>query len=94
MYVVVRRYVGASKLIDDTLERQSDVKELLSSVPGFRAYYGVNTGNGGVTTITVCDDQAGTSESSRRAAEWVRNNVSDLTIAPPEIIEGEAYLNF
>ena len=94
MYVVVRRYVGASKLIDDTLERQSDVRELLSSVPGFRAYYGVNTGNGGVTTITVCDDQAGTSESSRRAAEWVRNNVSDLTIAPPEIIEGESYLNF
>jgi hypothetical protein len=94
MYVVVRRYVGASKLIDDTLERQSDVKELLSSVPGFRAYYGVNTGDGGVTTITVCDDEAGTSESSRRAAEWVRNNVSDLTIAPPEIIEGESYLNF
>jgi hypothetical protein len=94
MYIVVRRYVGASKLIDDTLERQSDVKELLSSVPGFRAYYGVNTGNGGVTTITVCDDEAGTSESSRRAAEWVRNNVSDLTIAPPEIIEGESYLNF
>jgi hypothetical protein len=94
MYVVVRRYVGASKLIDDTLERQSDVKELLSSVPGFRAYYGVNTGNGGVTTITVCDDEAGTSESSRRAAEWVRNNVSDLTIDPPEIIEGESYLNF
>jgi hypothetical protein len=94
MYVVVRRYVGASKLIEDTLERQSDVREVISSVPGFRAYYGVNTGNGGVTTITVCDDEAGTSESSRRAAEWVRNNVSDLTIAPPEIIEGESYLNF
>jgi len=76
------------------LERQSEVKEVISSVPGFRAYYGVNTGNGGVVTVTVCDDEAGTSESSRRAAEWVRNNVSDLTIGPPEIIEGESYLNF
>ena len=72
MYVVVRRYVGASKLIDAMVERQSDVKELISAVPGFRAYYAVNTGNGGVATITVCDDEAGTSESSRRAAEWVR----------------------
>jgi hypothetical protein len=53
MCVVVRRYVGASKLIDAMVERQSDVKELISSVPGFRAYYAVNTGNGGVATITV-----------------------------------------
>ena len=94
MYVVVRRYAGASKLIDAMVERQSDVKELISSVPGFRAYYAVNTGNGGVATVTTCDDEAGTTESSRRAAEWVRNNVSGVTIGPPEISEGEAYINF
>ena len=76
------------------VERQSDVKELISSVPGFRACYAVNTANGGAATITVCDDQAGTSESSRRAAEWVRNNVSGVTIGPPEISEGESYINF
>ncbi|GAA4692115.1 hypothetical protein GCM10023215_31460 [Pseudonocardia yuanmonensis] len=46
MHVVVRRYVGASKLIDVTSERQSDVQEVISSVPGFRAYYGVRVGNG------------------------------------------------
>jgi hypothetical protein len=94
MYVVVRRYAGATKLVDAMVERQSEVKELISSVPGFKAYYAVNTGNGGVTTITVCDDQAGTSESSRRAAEWVRNNVSGVTIGPPEISEGESYIDF
>ena len=94
MYVVVRRYTGAQKLIDVMVERQAEVKELISSVPGFRAYYAVNTGNGGVATITACDDQAGTSESSRRAAEWVRNNVSGVTIGPPEITEGETYITF
>lgn len=94
MYVVVRRYTGASKLVDVMVERQAEVKDLISSVPGFRAYYAVNTGNGGVATITACDDQAGTSESSRRAAEWVRNNVSGVTISPPEISEGETYINF
>ena len=94
MYVVVRRYTGASKLIDAMVERQSEVKDLISAVPGFRAYYAVNTGSGGVATITACDDQAGTTESSRRAAEWVRANVSGVTISPPEISEGETYINF
>jgi len=94
MYVVVRRYTGATKLIDVMVERQGEVKDLISSVPGFRAYYAVNTGNGGVATITACDDQAGTTESSRRAAEWVRANVSGVTISPPEISEGETYIAF
>lgn len=94
MYVVVRRYAGAQKLIDVMVERQAEIKDLISSVPGFRAYYALNTGNGGVATITACDDQAGTSESSRRAAEWVRNNVSGVTIGPPEITEGETYITF
>ena len=55
-----------------------------------QGYYGVNTGNGAVMTITACDDEAGTSESSRRAAEWVRN-IPGLTIAPPEISEGDIH---
>ena len=94
MYVVVRRYTGAAKLVEAMVERQSEVKDLISSVPGFRAYYAVNTSNGGVATITACDDQAGTTESSRRAAEWVRTNVSGVTISPPEISEGETYIAF
>ena len=94
MYVVVRRYTGASKLIDVMVERQGEVKDLIGSVPGFRAYFAVNTGDGGVATITACDDQAGTTESSRRAAEWVRSNLSGVTISAPEINEGEAYIAF
>jgi len=94
MYVVVRRYTGASKLVDIMVERQGEVKDLISSVPAFRAYYAVNTGGGGVATITVCDDQAGTTESTRRAGEWVRANVTGVTISPPEVSEGETYINF
>jgi hypothetical protein len=94
MYVVVRRYTGASKLVDVMVARQGEVKDLISSVPGFRAYYAVNTGSGGVATITVCDDEAGTAESSRRAAEWVGANAPGSTGGPPEITEGETYINF
>ena len=47
-----------------------------------------------MATITVCDDQAGTSESTRRAAAWVREHMAGVSISPADITEGETYLNF
>ena len=94
MYVVVRRYTGAEKLVEAMVPRQSEIRDIISGVPGFKAYYAVNIGSGGVVTVTVCDDQAGTAESSRRAGEWVRANVTGVTIGPPEISEGETYIDF
>jgi hypothetical protein len=95
MYVVVRRYTGASALVDAMTQRQQEVRELISTVPGFRSYYAARTGGGGgVATVTVCDDKAGTDESTRRAGEWVRANVAGGSITPPEVNEGETYINF
>lgn len=94
MYVVVRRYAGASALIDAMRQGEQEVRDLIRTVPGFRAYYALQTGGGGVTTITVCDGKVGTDESIRRAADWVRQNVTGATIGPPEITEGEAYISF
>jgi hypothetical protein len=36
-------------------------------IPGFAAYYFIETGDG-LTTITVTEDEAGTAESMRMAA--------------------------
>ena len=94
MYAVVRRYTGGGQLADALVQRRQEVEQLLRSVPGFRAYYALRANDGAVATITVCDDQAGTSESSRRAAEWVRQNMGDGSVSPPEITEGETFLNF
>ena len=94
MYVVIRRYTGASALVDAMTQRQQEVRDLISTVPGFRAYYAARTGGGGVATVTICDDKAGTDESTRRAGEWVRGNVTGAAIAAPEVTEGETYINF
>ena len=95
MHVVVRRYTGASALVDVMVQREQEVRELIGTVPGFRAYYAARTGGGGaVATVTICDDKAGTDESTRRAGEWVRANVSGASITPPEITEGETYITF
>ena len=94
MYAVVRRYTDATELSDALVQHLEQIKATLSTVPGFKAYHALRTADGGLVTMTVCEDQAGTQESSRRAAEWVRNNLSGLSLAPPEITEGEAFLSF
>ena len=94
MYAVFRTYSGqgASELFDLLGQREEDVKELISGVPGFVTYAAVRSGAGGVT-VTVCEDKAGTDESSRRAADWVKENVS-TSADPPAITEGETVLQF
>ena len=95
MYVVVRSYSGqgASELFDLLEQREDDVKELITGVPGFVSYAGFRSGDGGMT-VTCCDDKAGTDESSKRAAAWIGENVSGTTVDPPEITEGSTFLQF
>jgi hypothetical protein len=94
MYVVVRSYSGqgSSELFDLLGQREADVKNLISGVPGFVTYAAFRSGDGGMT-VTVCQDKAGTDESSRRAAEWVKENLSTAG-SPPTITEGETVLQF
>ena len=94
MYAVVRTYSGqgAAELFDLLGQREEDVKALISGVPGFVTYAAVGSDDGGVT-VTVCEDKSGTDESSRRAAAWVKENVS-ATVDPPMITEGTTVLQF
>jgi hypothetical protein len=93
MYAVVRRYQHASALGQAMQARHADVEAVLRSVPGFVTYYAVLTEEGELATVTVCQDQAGTAESTRRAAEWVRANLPDAPLAPSEIVHGEAFIS-
>jgi hypothetical protein len=94
MHAVVRTWSGqgASELFDLLGQREDEVRELITGVPGFVSYAAVRTGDGGVT-VTVCEDKDGTDESSRRAADWVKENVSG-TADPPAITEGDTVLQF
>jgi hypothetical protein len=94
MHAVVRSYSGqgAAELFDLLGQREEDVKALISGVPGFVTYSAVRTGDGGVT-VTVCEDKAGTDESSQRAAQWVSENLSG-NATPPAISEGDTVLQF
>ena len=93
MHAVVRRYGGAAALIDAMAQRSGEVEQVLRGVPGFVAYYAVRAGDE-LATVTVCDDAAGTRESTRRAAEWVRQNLAGAAPGAPSVTEGEAFISF
>ena len=94
MFAVVRTYSGegAAELFDLLEQREEDVRSLITGVPGFVNYAAVRSDDGGVT-VTVCEDKAGTDESSRRAAEWVKENAG-TAVKPPVITEGDTTLQF
>jgi hypothetical protein len=91
MYASIRRYAGDAALADRLVEHEDEVRALISGVPGFRAYYLVR-GADAAASITICDDQAGADESNKLAANWLRENLSDVSIAPPEITAGDVVI--
>jgi hypothetical protein len=54
----------------------------------------VRTDDGGVASVTVCQDRAGTTESTRVAGEWVRTNLADVELAPLAVSAGDVFLHF
>ncbi len=93
MHVVIRRYRNAAQLMDTLEQRRADVEQLIRGVPGFVAYYLVRSGDGGAS-ISVYQDAAGTAESTRLAAEWIRQNAPQAAGTPPEVTEGTAVIQF
>ncbi len=93
MYATIRTYTGAPELADELAARAGDVEELISTIPGFQAYYLVRT-DGGCSTISVFDSASGAEESSRRAAEYLREHAGEITSSSPTIWAGDVLVNF
>jgi hypothetical protein len=91
MHAIVRHYKGNAQLMDELARQTDEIERLIREVPGFVSYCLVRTADGGVS---VFEDQAGTEESSRRAAEFIRQNAPQVAGSPPEVNEGETILQF
>jgi len=94
MHATIRQYSGSGteELFDALEQREPEVRELISTVPGFVSYIAFRSGEGG-TTVTICQDEAGTDESTRRAAAWVAENLP-VSIGAPSVTQGDASLQF
>ena len=88
MYASIRTY--RSDDIQEVARRAQDgFVPIVRDVPGFSAYYIVDSGDGAFITITVAEDEAGVEESVEKASEWVRENAADLVEGSPTVSNGE-----
>jgi hypothetical protein len=83
MYAAVRKYKTTPGAVSKLIQRVQE---------GFVAYYALDTGNDTVASISVFDDQAGADASTRKAADWVKQNLADLVQGAPEITAGEVLI--
>jgi hypothetical protein len=94
MHATIRSYSGGEAFVDALVEREDDIRRIISGIEGFRAYYLVRTSDGNAVTISVFDHERGGDESTRTAAEWVRENLADLSVGAPQVTSGEVAVAF
>ena len=94
MYATIRRYTPKGtvdqKDIDELKHRIEDgFLPIAQEIRGFHSYYVVNVGNTEILSISVFEDKTGANESTRRAAEFVKDDPMKDRLGTPEILEGE-----
>jgi hypothetical protein len=92
MYATVRQYKNAQALVDAMSAKKDEVKQIISGVPGFVAYYATREGDA-MTSVSIYNDKAGCDESTRRAREWVGKNVK-AGVGAPDISGGDVFISF
>ena len=89
---VIRRYTGVDPAAIGEISRRAELDFLprLSAVPGFVSYTLAVSDRHDLLTVSLFEEQAGTEESVRLAAEFIRQNLAALLPNPPELIRGRA----
>jgi hypothetical protein len=95
MYATIRRYTPKSGTVTTNDIRQLKQRlqdkfvPIVQELPGFHSYYAIDIGGAQVVTVSVFDDKHGATESTRRAAEFVKSDPLRERLGTPEVLEGE-----
>jgi hypothetical protein len=96
MHATVRRYEGVDQSRTEELTKKVGETLLpsLSKLPGFEGYYLIEAGNGVMSSIGFFDTSANADESTRVAANWVRDEKLETALPnPPKITGGEVIVH-
>ncbi len=93
MHAVVRKYTASPDVVTEARPKLQHLEQTMRGTPGFVAYYFLETDDG-VATITITEDEAGTTESMGRAANWVQQNLQNAAaLGTPEVTQGRALIS-
>jgi hypothetical protein len=96
MFATIRRYEGIDRDRTDELVKNlgENLLPRLSEMPGFSGYYLIEAGNGVMSSVNFFDTSAQADESTRVAANWVRDEKLDKLLPnPPRITGGEVIVH-
>jgi len=94
MYTVIRHYTVTSGSVDDALKQvETGFVPIVQRIKGFDAYYALKTGDESLATVSVFDTEAGCTESTSAAANWLQSSQPDFTTSAPQIIAGETVVH-
>jgi len=94
MYVAIRRYrIPLNQVTEVTQQVETGFLPLLKQLPGFLEYYWLNAGNGYLVAVGMFESKDAAEESTRMAADYVRQFIPALARNPPEVTEGEVLVH-
>ena len=92
MHVVIRKSTAAPDVIEETRRNIENLDHTMRSIPGFAAYYFIETDDG-LATITITEDETGIAKSMRRAASWIEQHTPNHSPGEPEVIGGHTLIS-
>ena len=92
MWASVRRYEANPELADRLVTHSDEVKDIVSNISGFVAYYLIRSGNDTVS-VSVYQDESGAQQSNDAARKWLGENLPDVAPSPPQISAGDVIVS-
>jgi hypothetical protein len=94
MYAAIRKYrIDPAKSAELKRRVETAFIPIISKTPGFEAYYVVDAGDGDIASVSVFQDRSGADESTRRAADWVKRELTDIIQSAPQVTAGEVVVH-
>ena len=96
MHAIVRRYEGIDTKRTDELKRKvnESLTPRLKKLDGFNGYFLIEAENGVMSSVNFFDTSAHADESTRVAANWVREEKLETALPnPPKITDGEVIVH-
>jgi excisionase family DNA binding protein len=88
MYAAIRRYQINPEYSDEVVRQiAEDFAPLFKAVERLIEYYVLDAGDGVFVTITICEDEAGVEEASRKATEWMKQYLATTILSQDDITD-------
>ena len=92
-YGVIRRYQVDLKNVDKIVaSAKSGFLPLVTHLPGFASYSMLDAGKGTLVTISGFTTPSGSAESTKAAANYIKEHLAALVPTAPEVTSGEVKL--